>query len=105
MFANVDRATSQTSSSTNVENLDKAIIKVSWTGTSPVGVIEVQKRLGSLDAWTTVNMGSAISISGNSGSHDLLFNEMPGTELQLVYTSTSGTGNLTATISAKVLGA
>lgn len=105
MFDNVDISTNQTSNFTSVKNLDKAVIHIVWSGTSPVGTVTVQTRNADTESWKDVDMGGTISVSGNSGSHQLMFNEMPGIDLQLTYTASSGTGNLTASITAKVLGA
>jgi hypothetical protein len=92
------------SATTNVLNLDKASISVTWTGSSPVGTLEVLARNGEDDAWSALNFGSAISISGNSGDHRILLNEMPFTDIRIDYTATSGTGSLTAIITAKQVG-
>lgn len=94
-----------TSEVTNVTNLDKASIRVDWSGTSPVGTLEVQARNGEKESFFAIDMGSTINITGNSGDHQLIFNELPFTDIRLVYTSTSGTGNIDAVITAKVVGA
>lgn len=98
-------AATVSSNPTSCINLDKASIHVVWTGTAPVGVLTVQARNGELDAWYDLDFGAVISVSGASGEHQIVFNEMPFTDIRLVYTRTSGTGSLTATISAKVVGA
>lgn len=106
MFDSVDISTNQTSSITNVEQLDQATIHISWTGTSPVGEITVEARNGSADNWYELDFGlAAISISGASGDHQILFREMPFTDIRLKYASTSGTGNLTARLTMKTVGA
>lgn len=104
MFDDVDISVNQSSSVTSVKNLDEATIHVEWSGTSPDGVLTVKARNGS-GSWQTVDMGGTITITGNSGSHILLFSKMPGEDIQLTYNANSGTGNLTARISAKVVGA
>lgn len=113
MLSSVSLATNQTQTTpTSVINLDKASIRVNWTGVSPVGTLVVQARNTAVDAalapagdWFALDFGAPIDISGNSGEHLLIFNELPHNELRLVYTATSGTGNLTAMLSAKVVGA
>jgi hypothetical protein len=100
-----DMSTSLPSQSTNVINLDKASIHLVWTGTSPVGVITVEAQNGENDSWYDLDFGSTINISGNSGDHQIVFSELSFTTIRINYTRTSGTGSLTATISAKVTGA
>lgn len=109
MFENEDISSNAQSDQTSVHNLDKASIHVTWTGTSPIGVLKVEATNDSPEnpsaVWREVSFGSTIDISGNSGSHDLIFNEIPFNAIRLVYTATSGTGTLTAALSAKVVGA
>lgn len=92
------------SSTVNVQNLDSAGIHVSWTGSSPVGVITVQARNGSDDSWYDLDFGSTISVSGNTGNHQIVFNSLPFTDIKMTYTRTSGTGTIHAKITAKQLG-
>jgi hypothetical protein len=94
-----------TSSTTNVINLDKASVHLNWSGTSPVGVITVEARNGEGDSWYELDMGSTMNISGNSGNHQLLFLELPVTDIRIVYTFSSGVGTLDATFTSKVVGA
>lgn len=94
-----------TSSVVNVINLDKASIHLEWTGTSPISTITVEVRNGETDTWYEISLGSAISISGNSGDHQLVFNELPFTDIRLQSTFSSGVGTLDATISMKTTGA
>lgn len=93
-----------TSEITSVINLDKASIVLAWTGTSPVGTIEVQARNGEDDAWRALEFSSAINISGNSGDHRILLNETPFTDIRVVYNFASGTGTLDAIVTAKQVG-
>lgn len=105
MFDAGDISGSITSSTTNVINQDKASIHLEWTGTSPVGTITVEARNGENDSWYELDFGTTISISGNSGDHQLVFNEMPFTDIRIQYASTSGTGSLDATFTSKTIGA
>ncbi len=94
-----------TSSITNVLNLDKASIHLSWTGSSPVGDMVVEARNGDSESWYELDFGSTISISGNSGDHQIVFNELPFTSIRLSYTRTSGSGSIDAIITLKTIGA
>jgi len=92
------------SDATNVQYLDKASIFVEWTGTVPVGAITVQARNKSDGTWYDLDFGSAISVSGATGSHSIVLNEVPFVDIRLTYTRTSGTGTITATLVSKAVG-
>lgn len=109
VFNDTDISINQTSTTVNVENLDKGSVLMEWTGTAPVGVVTVEARNRRDDEtqseWETLNFGSNIDITGNSGSHQIIFNELPFTEIRLQYTSTSGTGTMNAVTLFKTVGA
>ena len=105
MLDAADLSGNLTSNVTNVLNLDKASISIQWTGTSPVGTIEVMARNGEEDVWQALDFGSTISVSGNTGDHRIVLNELPFTDIRVDYTSSSGTGTIDAIITAKTQGA
>jgi len=84
---------------------DYGSIYVFWTGSSPVGTLEIQAKNGVNGTYRPLDFGSVISISGASGSHDIILNELPFTHLKLVYTSSSGSGSMTANVTLKSKGA
>jgi hypothetical protein len=104
-FNSADISTNQTSAEIEVGQSDYGSIFVSWSGTSPSGTLEVQAKNGENGTYRALDFGSTISISGNSGNHDILLKEMPFTHLKLVYTSASGTGLMTASVTFKSKGA
>lgn len=104
MINSGDLSSDITSSETSVINLDKASIVIAWTGSSPVGTIEVQARNGDQDTWRALDLGAAVSVSGNSGNHRIVLNETPFTDIRIVYTASSGTGTVDAIITAKQVG-
>ncbi len=99
-----DISANVTSSEVNVINLDKASVFVSWTGTSPVGELKVEAKNADNGTWFELDMGGPISISGNSGNHTLLFNELPHNTIRILYVWTSGSGSLNAVLAAKQVG-
>lgn len=109
MFDEADMSANATSDVTNVINLDKASIIISWSGSSPVGAVTVEGRSFRAGAepvdsgWVTLDF-DVIAISGNSGGHQLLFNELPFSELRLQYAFSSGSGSLDAVLVAKQVG-
>lgn len=110
MIQSGDLSANITSEIVSVKNLDNASIIVTWTGATPIGVLTVEARNNGKggatpEPWYTLDMGAAITISGNSGNHQLIFNLLPFTDLRLIYTATSGTGTLDAVITSKVSGA
>lgn len=104
LYDSVSLASSQTSSEVEVGQADYGSIYIEWTGSSPVGVITLQAKNGTNGTYRSLDFGSAISISGASGNHDLILNEMPFTHIKLLYTRASGTGSMTASITTKSKG-
>lgn len=106
-----------TSSATILQSLSKVSYQLKWTGSTPIGTIEVQGSLDySLDSfghvsnagtWTTLTVTyngtstNTIDITGNSGNG--IIDLTTGIyALRLFYTATSGTGSLTAIVNGKV---
>lgn len=98
------------SEATNIQNLDKVYIRLDWTSSSIDGEIIVEMRQikpgvnPSSVEWKTVNFGTQILITSDNSSHELLFQELPGTEIRLRYAATGGTGTLNAVLTAKQVG-
>lgn len=103
-----------TSLVSNVQFLDYGIMDISWTGSSPVGVINVEflkleahRNTGTnTDVWQAIDFtgatgGTDIAISGASGNHQIIFNALPFPQIRVKYVRTSGSGSLTVTFSAK----
>lgn len=90
----------------NTKGLDKASIHLTWSnGSSPNIEAKVQARNGEKDAWRTLDFGTAISISGASGEHEIVLNELPFTDVKLVLEHTSGSADVVAEATAKSVGA
>lgn len=96
------------SSETNVLGMDYSLLVLEWDGTSPVGVVNVEvlkERRNNIEVWEAVDFGGVtgtdIPISGNTGSHQVLFNQLPFEKMRTRYTRTSGTGTLDAFITVK----
>ena len=111
MIDNLSIAVNQTSSITIVDGIDEAIIIVTWTGSSPVGVITIEASNSKADEFTkgtevyeVLDFASAINVSGNSGSHQINFTALPFRAMRFVYTASSGTGNLTAHVNGASIG-
>lgn len=106
MFDAVALSANRTSEVVNVESSDKASILLEWSaGSTPVGTITVEARHAENGTWNEVDMGGTISVSGASGFHTLIFNELPFRDIRLIYTRSSGTATLTATLAHKSVGA
>lgn len=98
-------ASNITSDVVSVKNLDQASIHLEWSGVFPVGAVTIEARNGEQDVWYELDFGSSIDISGASGNHQIVFNQMPFSDIRLQYSATSGSGTLDAFITAKVVGA
>jgi len=114
MFDAVTISTTQSSTATNVLNLDNASIQVIWSGGgTPVGTLTVEATnvdpdLPSFDStadYVTLTLSGTIAVSGNSGNHSIILEEMPFYAIRLTYTSTSGTATMSAYLSSKTIGA
>ena len=105
-------AASITSEVTIIQKLSLASYGVSWTGTSPVGVITVQVSndysqnadgsVKNAGTWNTLNLSATANVSGNTGNGFIDIDSIAGYAIRLIYTKTSGTGTLQAIVSGKV---
>ena len=106
---NVLMTGNQTSGAVQVPYLDNIGLQAVWTGTTPVGALVVEctedDTTNTLitSTWTALDFGSAISVSGNSGNHIINMNQLPYKAVRVRYVFTSGTGNITVKITAKML--
>lgn len=99
-----DASSNITSEIVNVQNMDKASVHVEWAGAAVTGTITIEARNGEKDPWYTLSFGSPILVTGNSGNHQIVLNELPFTDIRLQYVASSGTGAMTATITLKQIG-
>jgi hypothetical protein len=99
-----------TSAASVVRSYDMVTYFIEWSGSAPVGSLSfeyVQKESinPALEHWEQIDLGPAVGsyipISGNSGSHTIIFSIVPFVKLRAVYTRSSGTGSLDITIVAK----
>lgn len=106
-----------TSSPTLVPTVSQIAYQFSWSGTSPVGAISLQGSndykldatgaVANAGTWTTLTFNDAgtpvqsIAVTGNTGNGVIDIASTGLYALRVVYTFTSGTGTLTATINAK----
>lgn len=92
-----------TSSTVNVQQMDKASIHLVWSGASGTSTVTVEARNGALDSWYTLDFGSAITISTASGDHQIQFTELPFTDIRVKSTAIAA-GTLNARITMKQVG-
>ena len=116
MLESGDMSASITSESTNVNNLDVATIRLSWTSADAIGTVKIQAKQidksnkpESASDWFDVDGLSAIAINMTApspdSSHQIIFTQLPFTDIRVVYTPTSGTGTLDSIkITAKQVG-
>jgi hypothetical protein len=108
-----------TSLPTILSNLSLPSYSVSWTGTTPVGTLQVQVSddyslnpngtVNNPGTWATMPLilnsaiVTTIPVSGNTGNGVIDINGSTSAQaMRLVYTAASGTGTLTALVKAKV---
>lgn len=93
MAANISSSYSDISESTNIA------YHASWTGSSPSGSLQVY--VSNDLTLNPIAYGSAIAITGNSGSSGLNLENLGFIYIGFVYTASSGSGNLTVKLAAK----
>jgi len=107
-----------TSAPTILQSLSLVSYAFSWTGTSPVGTISIQVsndfaltpegQVSNAGTWNTLTLnygGSAVTtipVSGNTGNGFVDLDPTAGYAIRAIYTATSGSGTLIATINGKV---
>jgi hypothetical protein len=93
-----------TSSATNIEGLDNVGIYIDFSGT-PVGTFAVQVSTdkGPPTRWSDLELSPDPVASGSADTITMDLNNLPYSWLRLVYRRTSGTGTLSAWISAKAV--
>lgn len=106
-FFNSETVTTSTESrEMNVDRLDYGSIALVWSASDLTATLEVQARNGKNEAYRAVDFGSAIAISGASGSHEIIMSQMPFSDIKLVLTVTGGTsGVIDAPFTSKSNGA
>lgn len=97
---------------TIIQKLSLASYGVSWAGSSPVGVITVEVSNdyslnpdgseNNAGTWNALPLSGTAAVSGNTGNGFIDIDAQAGYALRLVYTRTSGTGSLQATVVGKV---
>lgn len=102
---NAEITADTTSPSTNVSQLDQASIDLRWAGSTLVATAQVQVKNGENAEWRVLDFGSPITISGANGAHEIILLTMPFTDLRMFLDVSSGTGSVTAIITAKSVGA
>lgn len=112
VITNGDMSGSLTSVVTIIQKLSMVSYSVSWAGTAPVGVITVQvsndysqNADGSVKnsgTWNTLVLSDDTPVSGATGVGFIDIDQTAAFAIRLVYTRTSGTGTLQATVNAKV---
>jgi hypothetical protein len=106
MISNGDISTPITTIPTNVLKLDKASLHVYWSDNDAVGELRIEARIGDKNPWFEIDFDEPLEIKADyNGEFQVLFNELPFTDIRLVYTPTSGTGLLNAILTSKTVGA
>lgn len=105
----INMSSNLTSNITNLHNMDKASIHLSWTA-GPVGEFKLFARNGNLAGqvppWYELAFSALLTITGSDSELQIVLNECPFSEIQLRYTASSGSAtDLKAVLTAKTVGA
>jgi hypothetical protein len=97
---------------TVIQNLSMISYDVSWSGTSPVGVCDVQTSntyaqnsdgsVANAGDWSSLPLSNTPAVSGNTGYGIIEVDASAMYAIRFVYTPTSGTGTMAVTVSGKV---
>lgn len=100
-----------TSAVTVIQTNSMLSYEVSWVGTAPVGVINVQVSnsysknadgtVRNAGSWTTLVLSATSSVSGNSGTNFIDIDALGAYAVRLQYVPASGTGVMNAFIAGK----
>lgn len=112
VITNGDMSSNIISAVTVIQNTSMISYDISWTGTAPVGVMSVQVSntytqnadgsVRNAGNWTTLTLTSPTNVSGSTGNGFIDVALTGCFAIRLVYTRTSGTGTMNATINGKV---
>lgn len=96
-----------TSSVTNIYNKDNISIEFDWDGTL-AGTFDIQvsntyNPNAGTGTWTSLTLSPAPIAAGSPSSIFLDLNQLGASYIRSVFTWSSGSGNLTGTISAKAI--
>ncbi len=96
---------------TVIDQLVMVSYSITWAGSSPVGTISVQVSndysenpaggLRNPGAWVTLPLSAPTPVSGNSDAGFIDIDAQAGYALRLLYTATSGTGQLNVVVMGK----
>lgn len=114
----INMSTNLTSNISNVEQLDKCSIHLTWTA-GPVGEFIIEARNGGTpaantalpkskydDSWYVLPVSALGTITGSDSELLILLNELPFTDIRVRYVASSGSAaDLKALLTAKVVGA
>lgn len=111
-------AATVTSEATVLQSVGNISYEISWTGSTPIGTLALQVSnsftlggaggQGAAGTWTTVPLElsgaevTSIPITGNADNGFIDVTMNAGYAVRLLYTKSSGTGTILATISGKV---
>jgi hypothetical protein len=109
MLDAVDATVSQTSTKSNVEQLDSASIHVKFSAANS-GTLTVEARNGSYPAheaevnWYALQFGAPLTITAETDVQ-IVLSIMPFSEIRLKWAPSAGAGTMTSVLTMKTVGA
>ena len=112
VITNGDMSGNITSKVTIIQNMSQISYDISWTGSTPVGVMSVQVSntytqnadgtVRNAGNWNTLTLNTPANVSGNTGNGFIDIDANGAYAMRLVYTVGSGTGTMNASVCGKV---
>lgn len=98
--------TNVTSEVTKILHRDNISYEIVWSNgaSTPLGTFTVEVQNDVTDPWMALNFGTAIALTGNSGSHGVSVTEMSFANIRVSYTATQGQVDLSISVVTKKIG-
>lgn len=111
VITNGDMSADIISAVTVIQTNSMVSYDISWTGSTPIGVMEVQVSntysqnadgsVRNAGNWTSITLSATTDVTGNTGNGAIDIDATAFYAIRLKYTRTSGTGTMQATIAGK----
>lgn len=111
VITNGDMSSDIISAITVIQTNSMVSYDISWTGSTPIGVMEVQVSntysqnadgsVRNAGNWTSITLSATTNVTGNTGNGAIDIDATAFYAIRLKYTRTSGTGTMQATIAGK----
>lgn len=100
-------STDVTSESTSIINLDQLSIRFSWDSTleGEIVIEALQRKSNDVSPdWFELDFGNTILVDATDTNHQIVFQQMPFTDIRVKFVHSSGSGTIEAKLTGKQIG-